>query len=133
SPQSNSRRSPPRLTSTAGSPRRALGTEPAGPRKNSEGAIGATVAAQNGPRRAGTHAGGCGGAKLRARDAVPRTSSAPVAQWIERSPPEREVASSNLAGRVQESPANGYRGVSRSKPLSRRAGRWHNPAGGSSS
>src|SRR4029079_18321970 len=28
------------------------------------------------------------------------SAPAPVAQWIERSPPEREVASSNLAGRV---------------------------------
>ena len=33
---------------------------------------------------------------------APRVNSglAPVAQWIERSPPEREVASSNLAGRA---------------------------------
>ena len=35
-----------------------------------------------------------------------RASPAPVAQWIERSPPEREVASSNLAGRVPEAAAN---------------------------
>jgi hypothetical protein len=35
-----------------------------------------------------------------------RASRAPVAQWIERPPPERKVASSNLAGRVSEVPAN---------------------------
>ena len=32
-----------------------------------------------------------------------RPPLAPVAQWIERSPPEREVASSNLAGRIFQS------------------------------
>src|SRR5580704_1909900 len=37
------------------------------------------------------------------REAAP----APVAQWIERPPPEREVASSNLAGRVVRSGAAG--------------------------
>src|SRR5437879_1508276 len=36
SPQSNSTRSPPRMSSTAGRPRRALGTAPPVPRKNSE-------------------------------------------------------------------------------------------------
>src|SRR5919206_3185399 len=39
SPQSNSRRSPPRRTSSAGRPRRAVGTEPAVPAKNSERSI----------------------------------------------------------------------------------------------
>jgi hypothetical protein len=47
------------------------------------------------------------GAKLRSRGCRPWMASAPVAQWIERSPPEREVASSNLAGRVVEVPATG--------------------------
>src|SRR5271166_152141 len=46
SPQSNSRRSPPRRTSTAGSPRRALGADPAVPRKNSDRSMLATVAAR---------------------------------------------------------------------------------------
>src|ERR1700730_14474065 len=46
SPQSNSSRSPPRLTSTAGSPRRALGTDPPVPTKNSERSMAATVAAR---------------------------------------------------------------------------------------
>src|SRR4051794_27844347 len=40
SPQSNSRRSPPRRRSTAGMPRRAVGTEPAVPAKNSDRSIG---------------------------------------------------------------------------------------------
>ena len=43
-----------------------------------------------------------GGGKLSPAQAPSSTaSSAPVAQWIERSPPEREVASSNLAGRAR--------------------------------
>src|SRR5438034_4620255 len=41
SPQSNSTRSPPRRTSRAGSPRRAVGAEPAVPAKNSERSIAA--------------------------------------------------------------------------------------------
>src|SRR3989442_74179 len=41
SPQSNSTRSPPRRTSRAGRPRRAVGAEPAAPAKNSERAIAA--------------------------------------------------------------------------------------------
>ncbi len=45
SPQSNSSRSPPRRISIAGRPRRALGTEPAVPAKNSDRSMGATVAA----------------------------------------------------------------------------------------
>src|SRR3954471_23497146 len=39
SPQSKSRRSPPRRSSVAGSPRRAVGTEPAVPAKNSDRSI----------------------------------------------------------------------------------------------
>src|SRR5205807_2556260 len=72
--------SPPRRTSTAGRPRRAVGAEPAVPAKNRERSIGARVSARP------------AAAKLRGR--------APVAQWIERRPPEAEVAGSNPAGRV---------------------------------
>ena len=53
SPQSNSSRSPPRRTSTAGSPRRGLGTEPPVPAKNSERSMFATVAGGGDGRVAG--------------------------------------------------------------------------------
>ncbi len=104
SPQSNSRRSPPRRMSTAGSPRRALGTEPAVPAKNSDRSMVATVAATGRARaarreRAGLR-GGAAALSSGVGDAVREASSAPVAQWIERSPPEREVGRSNRPGRA---------------------------------
>ena len=94
---------PPRRTSSAGSPRRALGTEPPVPAKNRDRSMPATVASDavrgisQRARTPGGHAGKLCRATARGLDPCP---PAPVAQWIERSPPEREVASSNLAGRV---------------------------------
>ena len=90
----------------------ALGTEPPVPAKNSERSMRATVAGRGAARPE---------APLRrvapvcsTRGCPESVPSAPVAQWIERSPPEREVASSNLAGRVAGKPLGmGARGVNR--------------------
>ncbi len=76
----------------AGSPRRGLGTEPPVPAKKRERSMRATVAI-----------GARYGDKLCRRRRRLTVPPAPVAQWIERPPPERKVASSNHAGRVLES------------------------------
>jgi hypothetical protein len=68
--------------------------------------------------------GEASGAKLRARGCRRATTSAPVAQWIERPPPERKVASSNLAGRIGQLTALRRRSLSLCRllvcPLNRR-------------
>src|SRR5579863_4402283 len=85
SPQSIRIRSAPRRTRRAGIPRRALGTDPAVPANITESSISAEGSAP---------------AMLTTVEAPRVPPSAPVAQGIERSPPEREVAGSNPAGRV---------------------------------
>ena len=58
-------------------------------------------AADPGRRRAAGGCRGAGGCRRSRRSRGSRLAPpAPVAQWIERCPPEAEVASSNLAGRV---------------------------------
>src|SRR5262249_8546539 len=57
------------------------------------------------PRRPGTAAGPGRAGWTTAPDPVISAPLAPVAQGIERSPPERKVAGSNPAGRVGECPA----------------------------
>ncbi len=81
---------PPAAPAAPAVPRRALGTDPAVPANITENSIAAERSAP---------------AMLTASEARRAAPPAPVAQGIERSPPEREVAGSNPAGRVEEHPA----------------------------
>ena len=106
SPQSKSHRSPPRRTSAAGSPRRAVGTLPAVPAKNTDRSMVAR---------------GYFSTRRRERASEQPTATlrrlAPVAQWIERRPPEAEVAGSNPAGRACRSPLDAGRRMWRADRL----------------
>src|SRR5579875_2931279 len=93
SPQSNRILSAPRRTRIAGRPRRAVGTEPAVPTKKIDMSIAVRVCHR-----------GAGAAVLGPLSSLGLTQ-APVAQGIERPPPERKVAGSNPAGRAFASPA----------------------------